>query len=85
MAALLHAMVCHSVTTVHSCCVPCLAQLSVVCGRLAGCCSAAQPHSVFPFKLGGFHSIWRRCWPGDTGREEFPLKNIITSSPIIFG
>ena len=23
-----------------------LAQLSVVCGRLAGCCSAAQPHSV---------------------------------------
>ena len=49
MAALLHAMVCHSVTTVHSCCVLRLAQLSVVCGRLAGCCSAAQPYSSFFF------------------------------------
>ena len=47
MAALLHAIVCHSVTTVHSCCVLRLAHLSVVCGPLAGCGSAEQPYSVF--------------------------------------
>ena len=48
MAALLSAIVCYFVTPPHSCCVQRVAQLFVVYGRLALCCSATQPCSLTP-------------------------------------